>query len=174
MKARLFRYCALLSVLLSFGFAAELRIVVTKSERKLEVYKSGESVHTFKIGLGGEPIGDKERTGDGKTPEGEFYICVKNPKSRFYLSLGVSYPSTEDAERGLKSGLIDRPTHDKIVSAQKRRTTPPWNTALGGEIFIHGRGASSDWTLGCIALEDRDMKVLFELIDVGALVTIKP
>jgi murein L,D-transpeptidase YafK len=160
----------------SYLHAAEQHIIVTKSERKLELYQDTDPkpTHTFKIGLGHTPIAPKERSGDGKTPEGTYFICVKNPKSKFYLSLGISYPNAEDAARGLKSDLIERAIHDQIVAAEKRRITPPWNTALGGEIFIHGRGATSDWTLGCIALDDTDMKTLFDLIEVGTIITIKP
>lgn len=149
-----------------------LSIRVFKAERRLEVYRGEEKIHAFKIGLGNRPIGDKQREGDGRTPEGTFYICAKNAKSRFYRSLGISYPGVDDADRGLRSGLIDRSEHDRIVAAQAKKITPPWNTPLGGEIFIHGNGASSDWTLGCIALEDEDMKVLFGLIEPGASVTI--
>jgi murein L,D-transpeptidase YafK len=154
--------------------ASELKIVVWKESRKLEVFRKEELLHSFPVGLGHSPIGDKERSGDGKTPEGSFYICVKNPKSRFYLSLGISYPDIADAERGMRGGLISKKEHDQIVAAQSKKRVPPWDTALGGEIFIHGRGARSDWTLGCIALEDSDMKTLFDLIDVGATVEINP
>lgn len=152
--------------------AADLSIRVFKAERRLEVYRGEEKLHVFKIGLGNHPVGDKEREGDGRTPEGTFYICAKNPKSRFYRSLGISYPAVDDAERGLRSGQIDQATRDRIVAAQRRKVAPPWDTALGGEIFIHGHGASSDWTLGCIALENADMKVLFDLIGPGTAVTI--
>lgn len=101
-------------------------------------------------------------------------MCVKNPKSRFYLSLGISYPDTGDAARGLKEGLISKAEHDKIVAAQKSRTSPPWDTKLGGEIFIHGHGSATDWTLGCVALENAEMKTLYELIEVGTAVEIRP
>ncbi|MGF1678795.1 MAG: murein L,D-transpeptidase family protein [Candidatus Methylacidiphilales bacterium] len=154
--------------------AQDLRIVVYKSERRLDVYQHSTLVHRFRIGLGNTPVGDKEKAGDGKTPEGTFYVCVKNPKSRFYLSLGISYPDADDAARGLRDQLITREDHDRIVEAQRKKGIPPWNTALGGEVFIHGRGAHSDWTLGCVALEDADMKMLYDLIEVGTQVEIKP
>lgn len=166
-------YLIILAFIASPCFAGDIRIVVEKSERQLTAFRNDERLHRFRIGLGGSPMGDKQQSGDGKTPEGVFFICVKNPKSRFYLSLGISYPGVDDASRGLRSGLITQVEHDKIVSAQKRRATPPWNTKLGGEIFIHGRGSSSDWTLGCIALDDQDMKILFDLIEVGTQIEIK-
>jgi hypothetical protein len=66
-------------------------------------------------------------------------------------------PNAEDAERGLRDGLISRAVHDAIVKASKRKATPPQNTPLGGDIYIHGNGASSDWTWGCVALENEDI-----------------
>ena len=107
-------------------------------------------------------------------PEGEFYIFTKNPRSAFHLSLGVSYPNVEDAERGLRDGLITRAQRDRIVRAIRNKSTPPQNTPLGGDIYIHGNGARSDWTWGCVALENEDIEELYRVIDTGTLVTIKP
>jgi murein L,D-transpeptidase YafK len=149
------------------------RIVVTKSERLLELFATGVLVRRYKIGLGLSPVEDKIHQGDRRTPEGEFYVFTKNDKSAFYLSLGLSYPNIEDAERGLRDKLISRRQHDAIVRAIKRKATPPQNTALGGDIYIHGNGASSDWTWGCVALENADMKELFDAVGVGTPVVIK-
>lgn len=151
-----------------------LRIVVTKSERRLDLQQDGKNVKTYRIGLGNNPTGAKLRQGDGRTPEGTFYVCVKNPKSRFHLSLGLSYPTPADAARGLEENLITQAQHDAIVAAHKKHMTPPWNTALGGEVFIHGCGSGSDWTLGCIALDDADMTELFAKIPAGTPVEIRP
>ena len=150
------------------------QLVVKKKERKLEVFEGGELVKTYKIGLGFAPEGDKEKEGDGKTPEGEFYIFTKNENSKFYLSLGVSYPSVDDAKRGLEQNLISRSEHDAIVEAIKNKQTPPQNTKLGGEIYIHGSGSATDWTLGCVALSNNDMKELFDAIPVKTSVKIEP
>ncbi|HKO63300.1 MAG TPA: L,D-transpeptidase [Pyrinomonadaceae bacterium] len=149
------------------------RIVISKSARRLELYSDGVVVRSYKIGLGLSPVEDKVRQGDRRTPEGEFYVFTRNDKSAFYLSLGLSYPNIEDAERGLRDKLITQRQHAAIVSAIKRKATPPQNTALGGDIYIHGNGASSDWTWGCVALENADMKELFDAIPVGTPVTIK-
>jgi murein L,D-transpeptidase YafK len=149
------------------------RIVVTKNERRLELFSAGLVVRRYKIGLGLSPVEDKIRQGDRRTPEGEFYVFTKNDKSAFYLSLGLSYPNIEDAERGLRDRLISRRQYDAIVRAIRRKATPPQNTALGGDIYIHGNGASSDWTWGCVALENADMKELFDAVSVGTPVTIK-
>ena len=150
------------------------RLVVSKAARRLELYAGGRVVREYRIGLGQSPAGDKQRQGDMRTPEGEFYVCVKNAKSSFYLSLGLSYPNKEDAARGLRDGLITRATHDRIASAIDRRRRPPWDTALGGEIFIHGGGSASDWTWGCVALDNPDVKELFDSLPLGTPVRIDP
>jgi len=150
------------------------KIVVSKSARRLELYSDGRVVRELRVALGGDPVNDKERQGDSRTPEGDFYVCVKNEKSQFYRSLGLSYPNREDAERGLRDQLITRAEYERIVSAITRKRTPPWNTALGGEIFIHGGGASNDWTLGCVALDNPDMQELFDTVPVGTPVKITP
>jgi murein L,D-transpeptidase YafK len=149
------------------------KILVSKSSRRMMLYADGQLVRTYRVGLGLSPVEDKERQGDHRTPEGEFYVFIKNDKSAFYLSLGLSYPNTEDAERGLRDGLITRAQYRSILRAQARRTAPPQNTALGGDIYIHGNGATRDWTWGCVALEDADIKELFEAVPVGTTVIIE-
>jgi len=150
------------------------RVVVSKRARRVTLYSKGERVRVYRAVLGFAPEGDKEREGDGRTPEGTFYVCVKNLKSNFYLSLGLSYPGPEDAERGLRDGLITPAQAASIRRAVRRRATPPWDTALGGQIFIHGGGVASDWTAGCVALENDQMKELFEAVPVGAAVVVEP
>ena len=150
------------------------RIIVSKSERRLELFADGKVVRTYKVGLGLNPVPDKQQQGDRATPEGEFYVFTKNGKSAFYLSLGISYPNVEDAERGLREHLISRRQHDAIVRAIKLKARPLQNTALGGEIYIHGNGAGSDWTWGCVALENEDIRELFGAVPVGTPVTIRP
>lgn len=150
------------------------RIVVYKSERKLEFYSDQTLLRTYRVGLGFSPVADKIREGDGATPEGDFYIFVKNNKSAYYLSLGVSYPNPEDAARGLRDGLITKAQHNTILEAIRNKAAPPQYTKLGGLIYIHGHGAGSDWTWGCVALENADIKELYDAVSVGTPVTIKP
>jgi murein L,D-transpeptidase YafK len=99
---------------------------------------------------------------------------VKNARSAFYLSLGLSYPNAEHAARGLRDGLITRSQYNQIMSALKRKLTPPQNTALGGDIYVHGNGAQSDWTWGCVALENEDMHELYRAVQVRTPVVIEP
>lgn len=161
-----------------FFFAAPLdmpdntMIKVFKSKRVLELYGDSELIGRFRIGLGFNPEGDKEYEGDGRTPEGEYYICTRNNKSRYYLSLGVSYPNIKDAEKGQQDGLIDQTVFAQIKETQEKKQLPPWYTPLGGEICIHGGGNSSDWTEGCIALDNEDMDILWEYSPLGTPIVI--
>ena len=150
------------------------KIVVSKSRRRLYLYSKSAIVRAYRIGLGFQPAGHKVREGDGRTPEGKYYVCVKNPKSRYYLSLGLSYPNVRDAESGLRKGLITRRQYQEIAEAIRNGGTPPWDTALGGEVFIHGHGTKSDWTLGCIAMENEDIRELYNAVPVGTPVIIQP
>lgn len=149
-------------------------VVVEKDRRALTVYSSDEPIKVYRIALGREPVGDKEVEGDGKTPEGDFYLCTKNPASQYHRALGLSYPDAEDAARGLAEGLISTREHRQIVEAIRRYAQPPWKTALGGEIMIHGAGATTDWTAGCIALDDSEVEELFDALPLGTPVTILP
>jgi murein L,D-transpeptidase YafK len=150
------------------------RIVVYKGRRLLELYSDGKVVRTYRVGLGFSPVGDKQKEGDGRTPEGDFYIFVKNPKSAYHLSLGVSYPNIEDAERGLRDRLISKSQYNAIMRANQRKAAPPQYTQLGGLIYIHGNGSQSDWTWGCVALENDHIRELYDAVPVGTAVTIKP
>ena len=151
-----------------------MRIDIYKSTRELVLRHADGTTRKFRVGLGPNPVGTKQREGDGATPEGEYFICVKNPNSRYSLSLGISYPGPGDAARGLASAAISEAEHAAILEAHNSGHTPPWKTALGGEIFIHGHGSRSDWTAGCIALEDVEMRELYDLVSIGTPVAIHP
>lgn len=149
-------------------------ILVVKSEGRLYLYDGDQLFKTYSVITGAKP-GAKQRSGDMKTPEGEFYVCVKNPQSRYYLSLGLSYPTPADADRGLQQGLINKLSHEQIHTAHKQRQQPVWRTPLGGSIMIHGVAPGRTDTDGCIALLDNDeMKEIFDLIPQGAPVTVRP
>lgn len=148
---------------------------IEKSKRRLTVYSDGVPVKGYRIALGRQPVGDKEQEGDNRTPEGEFYVCSKNSNSAYHLALGLSYPNEEDADRGLESHLITKREHRAITAAIHRMQRPPWSTALGGEIMIHGSGATrGDWTRGCVALDDCDIDELFTAVPLGTPIEIIP
>jgi L,D-peptidoglycan transpeptidase YkuD (ErfK/YbiS/YcfS/YnhG family) len=149
-------------------------IFVYKEKRRLYVIQSNVLVRDYPVGLGFHPTGDKEKEGDGRTPEGKFFVCVKKPNSRFQKSLGLNYPDKKHAERAFFSGVITPVEFRDILLAFENRATPPWNTALGGQIFIHAGGAHKDWTEGCIALYNSDMEELFQITSLGTPVSIRP
>jgi murein L,D-transpeptidase YafK len=163
----------------------QLRIVIWKSQYTLTLYKGDYPVKTYRAVFGkGYQDGDKQRTGDKRTPEGEFFICTMNHSKRFYKFMGLSYPGPDHAENGLRSGMISPEQYEAIRKANEERQQPPWDTALGGAVGIHGRmlGPAVDssqltaknWTDGCIALENADVNEIFSVVSLGTPVTILP
>jgi len=137
-------------------------VVVKKRERKLFLYAGPDLVKSYSIALGKEPKGQKQREGDSRTPEGIYTLDWRNPHSKFYRSIHVSYPSISQ-ERTAKEAGIDP----------------------GGAIMIHGQPndwserikltfAHKDWTEGCIALENQDMIEVWDLVKDGTPIEIKP
>ena len=152
----------------------EIYINVYKEERTLQLWSGSDLIGEYNAGLGFSPVGHKEKEGDGRTPEGSYYLCLKNPNSSFYLSLGVSYPGISDAKRGLDSDIITQSQYNSIVNSINSKGVPLWNTALGGQIMIHGNGGNSDWTAGCIAVDNEVMDLLWEYCSVGTKINIYP
>ncbi len=137
-----------------------ISILVEKSKRKLTLFSEKGKWREFDIDLGRNPLGPKQFDGDTKTPEGTYFIDGKNPNSSYFLNLGISYPSEEN--------IAFAKSHDKQP---------------GGLIKIHGEPNApethpyfpdKDWTMGCIALNNSDMKELFELIEIGTAIEIRP
>ena len=113
------------------------------------------------MALGRCPEGRKRQEGDGRTPEGVYTICLVKEQGKYGRSLGLSYPNRQDADLALQEGRIDLSTHRVILERLAAGQRPPWGSPLGGEVYIHEGGAASDWTQGCIALEQCDMDALF-------------
>ena len=147
-------------------------IVINKKRHILYLFSGDTLMRIYPVNLGPDPLNDKIKQGDGRTPEGQFYVCNKNPRSKYYKALGLSYPSKEDALRGLRSGLITKRQYEEIIWAIDHGKRPPWFTRLGGAVCIHGGGIGWDWTRGCIALRNADVQELFEVVPVGTPVTI--
>ena len=173
------RLAALVAIAMAFAhlFGRDMvkEIVISKSERTLVAYGEGGAVlKRVPIGLGRSEVGHKAREGDERTPEGDYRVCFKNPNSRFHLSFGIDYPNPADAAAALRDGAITPAEHDAIVEAHRRGAIPPWKTALGGEIFIHGGLDVHPATAGCVAIRDRDVQDLFPLVDLGTPVRILP
>lgn len=139
------------------------QIEVFKSARRMELHdKYGNVIRTYRIALGKNPQGHKQYEGDSRTPEGHYLISTRNPNSDYYLSLRISYPSPQD-----------------VASAKQRNQKP------GGDIFIHGMpngkgwmwwkyNTKRDWTNGCIAVTDKDIREMWELVADKTPITIYP
>ena len=150
-----------------------MRIVIEKACRRLTLYEhDGTAALTCRIGLG-RAEGPKRRSGDLRTPEGEYYVCLKKENGKYGPSLGVSYPSLADARIGVREGLISEELLPLFEQAEAAHTRPPWGTALGGEIYIHAGGSAENWTAGCIALDPEDMDALFARSALGTPVIIE-
>lgn len=131
-------------------------IVVNKLRRQLILYKKGEVVATYPVGLGFNTIGDKLHAGDRATPEGRYQVVSKLPYSKFYRALLINYPNADDQRRFVEA---------------KRRKLIPASAKIGGLIEIHG-GGKDGTTLGCIGLNDDQMLKLFDRVEVGTPVVI--
>jgi hypothetical protein len=149
-------------------------VVVHKSKRNVALCKSGKLVKNLRAGLGSKPVGDKAKEGDGKTPEGVFYVPRLVPHSSFYKAFLISYPSLDAANRGVAAGLVSSNVRTQIQSAQAACVEPPQSTALGGDIELYGNGSSEDWTSGPVALDDSGIDVLWSSIGVGDSIVIVP
>jgi len=159
---------------------AGLVLVVDKSEFVLGVFRDGVVVPgpngpaCFAVALGASPVGHKEARGDERTPVGRFRVTHKNPASSFHLSLGLDYPQAADAEAAYAAGRIDTRTRDRVVAAAKAGGMPARDTALGGDIYLHGGGAyPNSWTDGCVAISNDEMDWLYPKVTPGTRVLVR-
>ncbi|MFB6230852.1 MAG: L,D-transpeptidase family protein [Salinibacter sp.] len=154
---------------------------VSKEKRRVYLYRGAKLIKTFEADLGYNAFADKKRRGGPRkrdhwrTPEGTFHVVHKNSESRFYKALVLNYPTVKDARRGLKKGLISQSQYEAIEQAQEEFRIPPMNTDLGGWIEIHGDGTgdATTWTHGCVAVQNRDMDVLWSVVEEGTPVLIE-
>jgi murein L,D-transpeptidase YafK len=156
-------------------------IVVDTKTHTLSVFRGDAIVdrfHNIAIGRGGFSL-DRMR-GDGTTPLGTFHIDRIRPSSRFVLFFGIDFPRPEHARRALDEGRIDAHDYQRIVAAFARDESPPQDTPLGGQLGIHGLGGGSkrvhdtlDWTQGCIALTNTQIKRLSRWIHLGMRVEVR-
>lgn len=158
-----------------------LRIEVSKSARTLRAYCNHGVRVDIPVALGPVTLGPKEVAGDLRTPEGRYHVVGAARPSRFHLFLPIDYPSVQDAERARAAGLITHEESERIRSAHARGNLPPQDTRLGGHLGLHGegqdwRGASAerDWTLGCIAMSDEDIRFVAGRIVPNVVVEIRP
>lgn len=161
----------------------DLVVLVEKAANKMTVFYQGNPVKSFLCVSGVNPQGDKQRQGDNRTPEGQFFITEKDRLNDHpYLGrkwLGLSYPTPVHAQNGLENSLINSDQYNEIVGATAQKVLPPQNTALGGWIGIHGgredlTKQGLNWTEGCLALQDADLEVLYSMVQYGTPVIIVP
>ena len=133
------------------------QILVDKSRRKMYLMNGDKTIKKFKIDLGFDSKGHKVKQGDGRTPEGLYFIDRQNYHSKYFLSMGISYPNAKDTVRANSMGIDP-----------------------GGDIFIHGgpryKGeyGKRDWTAGCISVSDKNMLSIYSMVKVGTPILIKP
>ena len=151
------------------------RIYVSKMSKELTLIADNKVVGKWPCSLGEfSANGTKKKQGDRTTPNGDYYICVRNDKSAYHLSLGLSYPDKAAADRGFESGIISKEEKDTIYSAIDRKVCPPWDTALGGAIMIHGNYQKGIPTAGCVAVSDDVMDILWPYGQLGSKVSVGP
>ena len=137
-------------------------VIVKKAERKLYLYRGSEILKTYRVALGKQPDGHKKREGDSRKPEGRYTLDWRNPNSKFYRSIHISYPDKSDYR-----------------NARERGDSP------GGAIMIHGQPSNwvektkllfnqDDWTEGCIAVQDHEMDEIWNAVDDGTPIEIIP
>lgn len=137
------------------------KVRVEKAARRLTLLSAGRPVRAYEIALGSEPVGHKEREGDGRTPEGVYVLDRRNPNSGYHRSIHISYPNEADVARAAKAGV-----------------------SPGGDIMIHGirNGLgwigkwhlATDWTQGCIAVTNDEIEEIWDLVKDGTVVEIVP
>jgi murein L,D-transpeptidase YafK len=129
-------------------------VIVSKKKREMVLLRGESVLRTYRIALGREPVGPKRQEGDGRTPEGRYTIDWRNAKSKYHLSLHISYPDAADVAR-----------------AREAEVDP------GGDIMIHGLPdgvrKEGDWTQGCIAVTDKEMDEIWGLVEEGTPIWIR-
>ena len=136
-------------------------VLVVKSEKRLYLLHRNKPFASFPVTFGSNPKGHKQMRGDGRTPEGSYVLDYKNPNSKFYKSIHISYPDQHDRDHARRNGMDP-----------------------GGDIMIHGQpngyGWAApvlqlfSWTDGCVALSDSNMDVIWESVDPGTPIEIRP
>lgn len=158
------RWCLLLFVAATYSAWAQPKadlVVVEKSEQRVYLYHDGEVFASYHAKFGGDPVGHKIQQGDQRTPEGRYTLDWKNPNSKYYKSIHISYPNRYDRERARELGVDP-----------------------GGDIMIHGQpngygwiapfSRFVNWTDGCVAVSNEDMELIWNAVDAGTPIEIRP
>lgn len=166
-RRRVFELLTFAVVLSTFAVCANApapkvdKVLILKKDRRLILLSGEKEVHSYRVALGGEPIGPKTNKGDNRTPEGFYTIDGRNAASQYHRSLHISYPNAQDRARAKKLGKDP-----------------------GGDICIHGLPNGQgwigkahtlhDWTLGCVAVTNDEIEQIWKLVPNGTVVEIRP
>jgi murein L,D-transpeptidase YafK len=134
---------------------------VEKQARRLTLLHGDTVLGTYEVSLGSDPTGHKQREGDGRTPEGQYAVDFKHPRSRFHLALRVSYPSPQDRQAAAARG--EKPGSDIMIHGLRN-----------GFAWLAPLHLAFDWTDGCVAVSNREIEEIWSRVDVGTTVEIKP
>lgn len=136
-------------------------VVVEKNSKTLSLFRNERKIASFSVTFGANPVGHKQQEGDERTPEGRYKLDYKKTETKYHKAIHISYPNAQD-----------------IADAKKRGVSP------GGSIMIHGQKQGwgwaafltqrFNWTNGCIALSDDDLDFVWNVVDVGTPIEIKP
>ena len=147
--------CASGPRVLSYDGPPITSVVVNKGQRRMLAFAGNAVVCEHRVDLGSNPVGPKRWEGDGRTPEGLYVVDKRNPRSQYYLSVGINYPNQQDMALAARLGR------------------PP-----GGDIFFHGtpsdKPRGTDWTAGCMAVSNREIEELYAMLRNGTPVFINP
>jgi murein L,D-transpeptidase YafK len=137
------------------------KVVVIKKKRLLLLFKDGEILREYRVAIGRNPVGTKTRQGDNKTPEGEYILDRRNPHSKFYRSIHISYPNADDINRAQKNGVA--PGNDIMIHGLPRN--------YGDVGALH---TVTDWTRGCIAVTNAEIDEIWSFVPDGTPIEIRP
>ena len=132
------------------------KIIINKNKREMVLFFNNKEIKHYKIVLGSNPIGSKTQAGDGKTPEGAYFISNKNERSSFHLSLKISYPNADDIAQANKRDVGDIMIHG----------LPNWLWFIGSLHLL------KDWTAGCIAVTNDEIEEIWKLVPIGTMIII--
>lgn len=137
-------------------------VLLKKTERKLYFYHDDEILKSYRVSLGRQPDGHKLRNGDSRTPEGVYTLDWRNPNSKYFRSIHISYPNLSDRRGAEERG--DSPGGAIMIHGQ------PKSWAVRSRLLFHG----NDWTEGCVAVQDHEMLEIWEMVDDGITIEILP
>ncbi len=182
----------------------QARIEIHKSRYRLVLFSGERELKRYKIQLGGSPVGEKRRRGDERTPERSYRICGRNRWSRYYRSLQIDYPNAEDVRRAREARRLSAADSLRLEQAravgcppgntrlggeiflhgqdprltrqlaERFRTRPPRPGLEPGDVNPQTQESAYNWTLGCVALSNPDIRELFRLVPDGTPVEIFP